>query len=58
MKVKALTNFVGTFSMHEGEIKECSNKVILQDLLNCGYVEKVKIEKEKENIEVVKVDEG
>lgn len=47
MKIRALVNFAGVFSMHKGEIRECSDKTILQDLLSCGYVEKVVKNKEK-----------
>lgn len=50
MKVKATVNFAGALSMHKGEVKECNDKVILQCLLNCGYVEEVK---ELEEIQVV-----
>lgn len=42
MKVKALIGFGGAFSMYKGEIKECNNNVILQDLLKSKYVEEVK----------------
>lgn len=48
MKVKALVSFAGAFSMYKGEIKECSNKATLQDLLKAGYVEKVKRINKKE----------
>lgn len=41
MKVKALVSFAGVFSMGCGEVKECSDKAILQDLLQAGYIEKV-----------------
>lgn len=47
MKVKALVSFSGAFSMYKGEIKECNDKVILQDLLQAKYVEEVKKEKSK-----------
>lgn len=47
MKVKALVSFAGAFSMYKGEEKECNDKVILQDLLSCGYVEEVKTNEEK-----------
>jgi hypothetical protein len=49
MKVKALVGFSGAFSMYRGEIKECNNKVILQDLLQARYVEEVK-EKPKKDV--------
>lgn len=42
MKIKALKNFSGAFSMITGEIRECDDKVILQDLLQVGYIEEVK----------------
>ena len=42
MKVKALKGFSSpVFSMHEGQVKECNNKAVLDDLLRCGYIEKV-----------------
>ena len=49
MKVKALVGFSGAFSMYKGEIKECNDNVILQDLLQAGYVEEVK-EKPKKDV--------
>jgi len=45
MLVRALVSFAGTFSMHIGEEKECSDKAILQDLLDSKYVEEVKPQK-------------
>lgn len=42
MLVRAKVSFAGTFSMYRGEIKECSDKAILQDLLSAEYVEEVK----------------
>lgn len=54
MKIKALVSFSGAFSMYKGEIKECSDNAILQDLLQAGYVEEVK-EKPKKD---VKSNEG
>jgi hypothetical protein len=42
MKIKALTNFSGAFSMYKGEIRECDDKIILQDLLQAGYIEEVR----------------
>lgn len=45
MLVRAIENFASTvFPINKGEVKECSNKAILQDLLKCGYVEEVKQE--------------
>lgn len=49
MKIKALVCFSGAFSMYKGEIKECNDKVILQDLLQANYVEEVK-EKPKKDV--------
>lgn len=51
MRVKALIGFGGAFSMYKGEVKECNNNVILQDLLKSGYVEEVKEIKEVQNLE-------
>ena len=48
MKVKAKVSFAGAFSMVSGEIKECSNKATLKDLIKAGYIEEVKEEKKKE----------
>lgn len=45
MKIKALTSFAGTLTMANGEIVECSNKVLVNDLLRAGYVEEVTEEK-------------
>lgn len=42
MKIKALTNFTGALTMSIGQTLECNDKVILQDLLQCHYVEEVK----------------
>lgn len=50
MKIKALVSFSGAFSMYKGEIKECNDKVILQDLLHAKYVEEVKEEKPKKGV--------
>lgn len=49
MKIKALVSFSGAFSMYKGEIKECSDNAILQDILQAGYVEEVK-EKPKKDV--------
>ncbi|SNR85947.1 hypothetical protein SAMN05446037_100161 [Anaerovirgula multivorans] len=50
MKVKALVSFSGTFSMYKGEIKECSDKAILLDLLQAGYIEEIKSERPKKDV--------
>lgn len=39
MKIKALTSFCGSLCMAKGEIRECSDKAVLADLLAAGYVE-------------------
>lgn len=49
MNIKALVSFAGAFSMHKGEVRECNDKVILQDLLSCGYIEEVKAKKVETN---------
>ncbi|WP_202931066.1 hypothetical protein [Aminipila terrae] len=41
MKIKALVNFSGAFSMSKGEVLECNDEFILQDLTNAGYIEEV-----------------
>jgi hypothetical protein len=51
MKVKALVSFAGAFSMHKGEVKECSDPVTLQDLLSAEYVEEAKEKQTKETKE-------
>lgn len=43
MKIKANCSFSSSsISMYKGEVKECDNQVMLQDLLQAGYVEEVK----------------
>jgi hypothetical protein len=44
MLVKAKTSFTGAFNMYKGEVKECNDPVVLQDLLQAGYIEEVKQE--------------
>lgn len=51
MKVKALVSFAGAFSMGRGEERECSDKAILSDLLQAGYIEEVKAENPKKGVE-------
>lgn len=45
MLVRAKVSFAGTFSMYKGEVKECNDEVVLQDLLKAGYIEEVEQEK-------------
>ena len=42
MKVKALKSFSGAVSMSRGQEKEISDKYLLSDLLNAGYVVEAK----------------
>lgn len=42
MKIKALCSFAGVVSMAKGEIKDCENMDVVNDLLDSGYVEAVK----------------
>lgn len=48
MKVRALLSFCGTVSMGRGEVADVTDKAVLDDLLQAGYVEEVKKQKEKE----------
>lgn len=41
MKVRALTNFSGAVSMSAGEVRNIADGVIVNDLVNAGYVEVV-----------------
>lgn len=45
MKIKALVSFSGAFSMYKGEVEECSDKAIPQDLLQASYIKDVKLER-------------
>lgn len=51
MKVKALVSFAGSISMARDEVREIKDKETLDDLLNAGYVEKVKNAKQVETDE-------
>ena len=42
MLYKALVSFSGVVSMAMGEIKEIEDESIANDLLNVGYIEKIK----------------
>lgn len=39
MKIKALTSFCGVLTMAKGQVLEYDNEVVLQDLLQAGYIE-------------------
>lgn len=41
MKYKALVSFGGKVSMHAGEVRELTEKEVINDLLKAGYIEKV-----------------
>lgn len=56
MRVKALVNFSGVLSMYQGQEVEITNKEILNDLLNCGYVEEVEVEKPTKKKAVKKIE--
>lgn len=45
MKLKALTSFAGILTMANGEVLECKDKAVVNDLLRAGYVEEVIEEK-------------
>lgn len=45
---KALISFSGLVSMAEGEIREISDKMIVEDLLSAGYIEEVTPEPQKQ----------
>lgn len=38
---KALVSFAGKVSMYKGEVKEITDKAVVEDLLNAKYIEKV-----------------
>jgi hypothetical protein len=44
MRVKALQSFAGKISMYEGETREVTDAVLLQDLLHAGYITELKAE--------------
>lgn len=46
MIVRAKTSFAGAFSMFKGQVLECDDNVMLQDLLSCNYIEEVQDETE------------
>ncbi|WP_312371855.1 hypothetical protein [Lachnoclostridium sp.] len=50
MKIKALESFSGAFSMYKGEICDCENKEVIEDLFQAGYIEKVKPEKQERDV--------
>ncbi len=47
MKYRALVSFTGTISMAGGEVREISDPAIAENLLKCGYIEKIGEKSEK-----------
>lgn len=41
MKIRAKQNFAGILTMYNGQVLECHDQAVLDDLLSCGYVEAV-----------------
>lgn len=39
MKIKAITNFAGAVTMHEGETRTCKETSTIRELIEAGYVE-------------------
>ena len=42
MRYKALVSFSGMLSMAEGEVREISDKALIDDLTKAGYITEVK----------------
>lgn len=58
MKIKALVSFSGALSMAAGEVRDCEDRAVLDDLLQAGYVEPVeKAEKPSGKKKAVKTGE-
>lgn len=49
---KALKSFGGIVSMKKGEVKDINDENIIKDLRNAGYIEEIKEEIKKIDIEV------
>lgn len=41
MKIRALCSFSGRITMAKGDVRECNNEYVVNDLLRAGYVEVV-----------------
>lgn len=39
MKIRALCAFSGTISMEKGDVCECTDQYVIDDLLQAGYIE-------------------
>ena len=50
MLIKATVSFSGSLCMAKGDVRECSDKAVLSDLLDAGYVVEVKEEKPKKAV--------
>jgi Zn-dependent M32 family carboxypeptidase len=48
MRIRALVSFSGALSMGQGQETECTDKVILKDLMKAKYIEEVKEKPNKE----------
>ncbi len=53
MKIRALVSFSGVLNMRKGQEMECDNDVVLQDLFQARYIEKVEEEKPKKDVKPV-----
>lgn len=51
MKIKALVSFAGAFSMYAGEEREIEKNEVVLDLINCNYIEEVKVKPKKVVVE-------
>ena len=49
MKYKALVSFCGAISMTMDEVREISDRSIVKDLVNAGYITEAKEKKEKKS---------
>jgi hypothetical protein len=53
---KALKSFSGVVSMAEGEIKDISDPIVVNDLVKAGYIEEVKPAESKAKKKTAKED--
>lgn len=51
---RALKSFAGKLTMRKNEVKEITNKAIVKDLIEAGYIEEIKSEKPADIKEEVK----
>lgn len=45
MKVKALISFCGKLSMGKGEVIDCRDEALVNELVSAGYIERVEVPK-------------